>query len=534
MLKYNLASLAASAGVLAPGTRVKLQPIDYRNSTQTAYLKAERVMLKAIAAEVRQTLIPAAQADKRRRLTRDVDQSSFDQLRALSATMARISGDMVERVLRLESIRHTETFRDEARRALGLDLSAIVRQEDLDDYLKTAMARNTSLIKSQADDVVKRIEQAIIQNELAGRSVKDLKAVLVDQLGIADRRAQLIARDQTAKLNSDMNRIRQEQAGIESYEWVTSGDERVRPLHKGLSGNEYSWGQPTGAEGGLPPGQPIQCRCIASAIVDFNVGLKKKRSGSTPGPAVAILPTAAKVARRATRKVAPGPAMPAIVPAPMSAEAKAAAARTSLVARIAKLDDEAKDYVLTLGKKDGKEHLSAYDSVLGLPVSQITSGKKSHVAFTPELVAVIRNPGSSIVIHHNHPGSSSFSPQDLDVMTKYPGVKGIWAHGHNGSSYYAEKGTVQYETWRYTSTQKALTKMVQAKVDALPASGSAPDQHKKNVQVVDDWNAIFYHVIALAIDAQKRIKYQATLVGKTAEAAERLKDEIAELLERLK
>lgn len=528
MLKYNLASLAASAGVLAPGTRITLAPIDYRQSTVIAYLKATRVMLKAIAAQVRETVIPVYQADKRSRLTRDVDQSSFDAMRALAATFARITGEQVERIMRLESIRHTATFQDEARRALGIDLTAIVRQEDLDAYLKTAIARNTSLIRSQADDVVKAIEQKIIENELAGRSVKDLKKDLVERLGIADRRAQLIARDQTAKLNSNMNRIRQEQAGIEEYEWQTSGDERVRSLHQAISGNEYAWGERTGAEGGLPPGEPIQCRCIARAIVSFDTGKKKGRK-RTPGPAVAVIPTATPAR---PRKRAPGPAMTtAIVAAVNSPEAVAAAARASLVTRIERMDVEAKDYVLTNGRRTKKEHMSAYDSVLGLPVSKVDSPSKSHVTLPESLLTVIRNPSSSVILHHNHPGSSSFSPQDLDVLTKFPGMKGIWAHGHNGSSYYAERGTVQYEPWRFKSMHKTLLKMVESKLPAAPKTQAELDANKP---IYDAWNAVFFHIISLTLDAQKRIKYQATLSGATAEAAERLKDDIADFVERLK
>ena len=54
-----------------------------------------------------------------------------------------------------------------------------------------------------------------------------------------------------------------------AYVWRTSKDERVRPRHQHIDGIAYEYGKPTGAEQGLPPGQPIQCRCIAQAIVTF-------------------------------------------------------------------------------------------------------------------------------------------------------------------------------------------------------------------------------------------------------------------------
>ena len=44
-------------------------------------------------------------------------------------------------------------------------------------------------------------------------------------------------------------------------------DSRVRPLHQRLNGKIYEWGKPTGAEHGLPSGQPVRCRCRAKAVL---------------------------------------------------------------------------------------------------------------------------------------------------------------------------------------------------------------------------------------------------------------------------
>lgn len=244
-----------------------LPPIEERLSARKSYLAALRTMNRVLVQHVRDDIIPAYRPI---RLTRDADEGTFRSFRALADALSRITGQTVERILQLEARRHTDTFVKDARRALGVDVTAIVRQEDLEEYLQTAVARNTGLIKSLSEDMVKRVEQAVIANELNGRSVKELKRVLVEEFGIVDRRAQLIARDQTAKLNSDLNKIRQQQAGINDYKWMTSGDERVRKLHKSLDGKEYEWGEYTGAEGGLPPGQPVQCRCIARAVVKFD------------------------------------------------------------------------------------------------------------------------------------------------------------------------------------------------------------------------------------------------------------------------
>ena len=102
-----------------------------------------------------------------------------------------------------------------------------------------------------------------------GRSFKKVANELADRFDISVKRARLIAEDQTNKLNADLNRIRQEQADIDSYTWQHSGDERVRSRHRAINGREYKWGESTDAEAGLPPGQPVRCRCTARAVITF-------------------------------------------------------------------------------------------------------------------------------------------------------------------------------------------------------------------------------------------------------------------------
>ena len=104
---------------------------------------------------------------------------------------------------------------------------------------------------------------------LSGDTSANLRKTLAREFGLSDSRAKLIARDQIGKTTADLNRLRHQQAGITEYDWSTAADERVRPLHRALNGRRYKYGEPTGAEGGLPPGQPVQCRCVALAVVEF-------------------------------------------------------------------------------------------------------------------------------------------------------------------------------------------------------------------------------------------------------------------------
>lgn len=80
-----------------------------------------------------------------------------------------------------------------------------------------------------------------------------------------ENHARLIARDQISKLNGQLARARQTAAGITSFVWETQKDSRVRPEHRALQGRTFTWAD--GANG-VFPGQPIQCRCWARAVVD--------------------------------------------------------------------------------------------------------------------------------------------------------------------------------------------------------------------------------------------------------------------------
>lgn len=254
MIRYSLAELGRSK---TRRDSARLPGIHARLGTERAYEAALGKMLRDLARFVRTYIIPAYTTE--RRMTRDVDDDMFDRMRAIAQMMANEASAMATRILTLEAERHTEQFRATVKTAIGVDINAVVRQEDLGDYIRRAAARNTSLIKSLADDVVKQVEQTVIRNLLAGKPASELRKELTERFGVGLSRAKLIARDQTAKINSDLNRIRQEQAGVQRYDWSTSHDERVRPRHKALDGNRYEWGKATGAEQGLPPGQPIHC-----------------------------------------------------------------------------------------------------------------------------------------------------------------------------------------------------------------------------------------------------------------------------------
>lgn len=157
-------------------------------------------------------------------------------------------------------------------------------QAVVDEWARTQVTLITKASNDMRDAVARRVRNGVAE----GQNNDEIKALIMRDLpGISTRRAAIIARDQTAKLNADLSQERMEQAGIETYIWSTSMDERVR----GLPGGKYAdsrtshyvmeglicrWDDPTkyrNASGewvprpmGAPllhPGQDIMCRCVA-------------------------------------------------------------------------------------------------------------------------------------------------------------------------------------------------------------------------------------------------------------------------------
>ena len=177
-------------------------------------------------------------------------------------------GPNLQKLFADEGKRHTAAFTAGAKRALGVDLSAIVRDADLDDYVVRASERASGLITNMSTELAHKVAEATRTSVIRGGSASSLSEVIAQITEVSKSRAKLIASDQTGKVTSDITRIRHIQAGVTTYIWRTSHDERVRARHRELDGRTYSYDEQTGAEEGLPPGQPIRCRCIAQGIVE--------------------------------------------------------------------------------------------------------------------------------------------------------------------------------------------------------------------------------------------------------------------------
>lgn len=141
--------------------------------------------------------------------------------------------------------------------------------------LKGFIADNVALIKSIPAQLLDQVAEEMDEAWRIGRDTATTAKRIQERFGVSENRARLIARDQVASINGRVAAQRQKDLGITKFMWSTSLDERVRgdpagrypkamPSHYAREGVVYDYSDPPDGE---LPGQPINCRCTAIAIL---------------------------------------------------------------------------------------------------------------------------------------------------------------------------------------------------------------------------------------------------------------------------
>lgn len=235
------------------------------------YAAALRSINRELVAEVTRSLAPWLEEVKGRRADATID---FRGLRVrLEKIAARLGAETSDRFSdaiaranldEMQSILKIDLAKEPARIRRLLDAW---RRENVD--LITSIARR---LHSDVRDLVREVTKS-------GERVESVARRLAERYDVSASRANLIARDQVLKANSNLTQVRSQEAGIERYRWSTSKDERVRGtpggkwpkgLHYALDGQIFDWSNPPIANLNgerSHPGRDFQCRCVAVPIL---------------------------------------------------------------------------------------------------------------------------------------------------------------------------------------------------------------------------------------------------------------------------
>lgn len=147
------------------------------------------------------------------------------------------------------------------------------------EIMKALIFENVSLIRSIPNEYFKQITGSVARSIENGEGIRRLVQELNSYGAKTNRRAQLIAQDQTRKAYNSINLRNFQENGIRKFKWIHSGGSRdPREYHKmdypaGLNGGIFDIDDPpvidkrTGEKGF--PGQLPYCRCIMQAVLDF-------------------------------------------------------------------------------------------------------------------------------------------------------------------------------------------------------------------------------------------------------------------------
>ncbi|MFW6086152.1 MAG: minor capsid protein [Myxococcota bacterium] len=229
------------------------------------YWRALRTLVARVREATIEELEPALErlAEDQREDGVRTDESVFEALMAaldrLGARIIDIERDFqqagaVEQTV--DAIK-SQSRRDIARR-IGINVGDVTTGPQVDAFLE----QNRELIKSLAEEPARQVQALVREGLGEGRRVERLRDEIMERFNVAESRAQLIARTETAKLKAQIDAERVKRIGITHYIWRTVGDARVRDEHAAVDGKRFSYDSPPSSVG-AHPGEEPNCRCWA-------------------------------------------------------------------------------------------------------------------------------------------------------------------------------------------------------------------------------------------------------------------------------
>lgn len=250
------------------------------------YRKALRSLSEAVAAAVEREIGPLLEASLPRADRReDADEPGNirDTVRARLANIRKsFLGKNFDKTIDTVAARTVAANGAEFERILRIDPRHV--SANLGPLVDEFRTENVELITSIPETLLDQVSEVVDAAWSKGERVESLRSSLQERFDVSKSKADLIARDQVLKLNANVTRTRQTDAGITEYVWTTSHDERVRGDPSGkypnsdsdhyvLDGKRFRWDAPpvTNKKTGETnhPGEDYQCRCVAVPVLAF-------------------------------------------------------------------------------------------------------------------------------------------------------------------------------------------------------------------------------------------------------------------------
>lgn len=261
--------------------------IRYKENLEREYKRLTRSYMAIISSALKTTLPEIKKLSYERTDAKNGTPASYYISPQVKAVFSKMMKDIstkidafdlrarLERLTKLTRKLSIDEWKHVVSRTLGIDL--------MDDYYNGELYReimdkwveqNISLIKSIPQECLENMQAITQKGFIDGRTITSISKDIQKAYSVSRSKALFIARDQMAKLNSEVTQFQQRDAGVTRYIWSTSGDERVRKSHAALDGKVFNWDSPpvvdkkTGRR--AHPGEDYQCRCVALPVFDYD------------------------------------------------------------------------------------------------------------------------------------------------------------------------------------------------------------------------------------------------------------------------
>lgn len=148
----------------------------------------------------------------------------------------------------------------------GIDIGMMIGPESTRETLGAAIERNVGLVRSVSEQARTKIGEAVFRGLAQRKPARDVAAEIREAVAMSRRRALNIAADQNTKLSSQLNDERRREAGITTFEWLSSHALNYRPEHQARDGKRYSDDEPPPTM----PGEEINCKCTSRAVLSLD------------------------------------------------------------------------------------------------------------------------------------------------------------------------------------------------------------------------------------------------------------------------
>lgn len=183
-----------------------------------------------------------------------------------SPELQGLSTEAAERQAARIKARHTQQFTQKMSQFFGVNVGPMTPDLGVDGIMRQHIRQNVSLIKTIPQRHHRKLSLQMVKLSTdAPFDQQELSRILRETYKSSGWNLRRLTRDQTSKLIGNLNHARQQQIGIEEYQWLTSEDERVRQTHASNSGLRFRWDSPPIVTG--HPGTSIMCRCVALPVM---------------------------------------------------------------------------------------------------------------------------------------------------------------------------------------------------------------------------------------------------------------------------